>query len=531
MKITTHMTFYNSISLRYRFNYINRIIKEICNYPYETDLYIHTNEVFSRKFLIENTNGKIEIIHHDFSNKEHDPYYLAWSCRSLLKEQKNDYDIFIYIEDDILIPCESLKYWLEHKDELIKNNYNLGFVRIETDAYNNEYLGDLHNTLKLENSLVMSGKKYIINDVNPYCGSWIYDKKEFNVFLNSLYYHGNGNIPYIYGIREGSAIGMNGFGMNIYKNTLIPLDIENKELHPGCKIYHLENDLMYINETSRSSTILFKDVFSKKIVDCFIFYNEIELLTYRFNVLYDIVDYFVIVEATHTFVGNEKKLYFNENKHLFEKFQDKIVHIIVDDFPFKYPNIHSNSGQQWINEYFHRNCISRGLDRIDRDLNDNDFIIIADLDEIPDPATLLKIKKGEIIVDLNILELDFYYYNLNTRFDSKWIFCKILTYHRYKQMNISCNDIRNKNCPSIKNGGWHLSYFGDSNFIKNKIINFSHQELNTNDFTDLSKIEKRIKEGRDLYDRENHDPTTIEICNNHYLPVEYETYLKNYYTA
>ena len=98
-------------------------------------------------------------------------------------------------------------------------------------------------------------------------------------------------------------------------------------------------------------------------------------------------------------------------------------------------------------------------------------------------------------------------------------------------MNISCNDIRNKNCPSIKNGGWHLSYFGDSNFIKNKIINFSHQELNTDEFTDVSKIEKRIKQGRDLYNRENHDPTIIELSKNNYLPVQYETYLKNFYTA
>ena len=127
MKITTHMTFFNSIRLRYRFNYINRIIKEICNYPYETDLYIHTNEIFSRKFLIENKKGKIEIIHHDFSNKEHDPYYLAWSCRSLLKQQKDDYDIFIYIEDDMMIPRESLNYWLQHKDTVIENKYNLGF--------------------------------------------------------------------------------------------------------------------------------------------------------------------------------------------------------------------------------------------------------------------------------------------------------------------------------------------------------------------------------------------------------------------
>ncbi len=38
-----------------------------------------------------------------------------------------------------------------------------------------------------------------------------------------------------------------------------------------------------------------------KIIDCFTFYNEIDLLIYRLNILNDIVDYFIIVESTHTY--------------------------------------------------------------------------------------------------------------------------------------------------------------------------------------------------------------------------------------
>ena len=44
---------------------------------------------------------------------------------------------------------------------------------------------------------------------------------------------------------------------------------------------------------------------------------------YRLNILNPIVDYFVIVESTHTFTGKEKKLYYDENKNLFEKFKEK----------------------------------------------------------------------------------------------------------------------------------------------------------------------------------------------------------------
>lgn len=237
-----------------------------------------------------------------------------------------------------------------------------------------------------------------------------------------------------------------------------------------------------------------------RIIDCFIFYNELDLLTYRLNLLNDKVDYFVIVEATHTFVGKEKKLFFNDNKHLFEKFNKKIIHIIVDDLPYEYPNINIYNNDVWKNEYFQRNAISRGINRIN-DLSETDLFILSDLDEIPDPRILDKIKQGDIIVDIKILEMDFYYYNLNTKFKSKWGLSKIISYKKYKELNISCNNIRNIECSKIENGGWHLSYFGDKYFIQNKIQNFSHQELNNSNFTDLSKIEERVQKSVDLYDR------------------------------
>ena len=132
-----------------------------------------------------------------------------------------------------------------------------------------------------------------------------------------------------------------------------------------------------------------------KIIDCFIFYNELDLLTYRFNLLNNIVDYFIIVESTHTFTGKEKKLFFNENKHLFEKFTNKIIHIIVHDFPYKYNNVNIDSNDVWNNEFFQRNAISRGINYIEN-LVEYDVIIISDLDEIPDPHTLDKIKNASI---------------------------------------------------------------------------------------------------------------------------------------
>lgn len=264
-----------------------------------------------------------------------------------------------------------------------------------------------------------------------------------------------------------------------------------------------------------------------RIIDCFLFYNELDLLTFRLNVLNDVVDYFVIVESTHTFVGKEKKLVFNENKHLFEEFNNKIIHIIVDDFPHKCQNVNLNCNDVWQNEFFQRNAIARGINCI-KGLLDSDVIIISDLDEISDPFTLNKIKMRDIIVNINTLQMDFYYYNLNTRFKEKWSLCKIISYKKYRELNIPCNDIRNMKCPVILNGGWHLSYFGDSEFIKNKIQNFAHTEYNFPYYTDLSNIEMRVKNHNDLYDRDI-IIEKIKIEDNKYLPVHYTKYLNKYY--
>jgi len=263
-----------------------------------------------------------------------------------------------------------------------------------------------------------------------------------------------------------------------------------------------------------------------KIIDCFIFYNEIELLKYRLNILNDYVDYFIIVESTHTFVGNEKKLYFNDNKHLFEKFNHKIIHIIVDDFPYKCPEI-INDIVSWTNEKFHRNAISKGINSLNN-LKDEDIITITDMDEIINPEIFKKIKNGDYIININIIEMDLYYYNLNTRFKNKWRHPKILSYVNYKQFNNNCEEIRFlNNIPIIQNGGWHLSYFGDKYFIKNKIQNFAHVECNTPEFTNLDNIQDKIDKSIDLYDR-GPDFVFIKLEDNNNLPPDYDKYLNNY---
>ena len=262
-----------------------------------------------------------------------------------------------------------------------------------------------------------------------------------------------------------------------------------------------------------------------KIIDAFIFYNEIKLLDYRLNILSNIVDYFIIVESSYTFSGKKKELYFDKIKYRYKKFLDKIVHIVVEDFPYIYPNIDFCKRHQWENEIKQRNSIDIGIKELKTKLLDIDLIMISDIDEIPDLNLLNRIKNNNYNIQVLSLQLDTYYYNLNTKCDAYCTASKIIKYKKYKELNKTIQEIRVLQIPSITNAGWHLSFFGNEDFIVNKLENFSHQEYNKEYYKDINNIKGKIKKCKDLFDRPNSQFKFISLKENKYLPPLYQKYL------
>jgi beta-1,4-mannosyl-glycoprotein beta-1,4-N-acetylglucosaminyltransferase len=79
----------------------------------------------------------------------------------------------------------------------------------------------------------------------------------------------------------------------------------------------------------------------------------------------------------------------------------------------------------------------------------------------------------------------------------------------------------------VKRGGWHLSYFGNVNFIQNKIKSFSHQEYNDEKYTSAENITNCIKYHKDLFARGNeHSITYCALEDNDYLPETYRDLVK-----
>lgn len=226
---------------------------------------------------------------------------------------------------------------------------------------------------------------------------------------------------------------------------------------------------------------------SPKIYDCFMFRDELELLDIRFHELNDVVDHFVLVECRESFTGKPQKLFYEENKSLFDKkFTDKVKHIILDSLP---------KGDTWYRENFQRSQILSGLEGC----RDEDLVIISDADEIPSAESVRSYRPD---MGIRTFPQTMYYYWLNCRVrgnDPNRV--KICTYSDLIAFGVK--EVRYRETPflEVTNGGWHFSYMGGEQRISDKISSFAHSEYNRPEIKDLEHIYKCMNTPCDLFSR------------------------------
>ena len=69
------------------------------------------------------------------------------------------------------------------------------------------------------------------------------------------------------------------------------------------------------------------------IYDCIPFFNELDILKLRMQIMSPYVDKFVLEESTVTFSGEPKSMIFAEHRDMFAEFEDKIIYVAVDNSP------------------------------------------------------------------------------------------------------------------------------------------------------------------------------------------------------
>ncbi len=236
-----------------------------------------------------------------------------------------------------------------------------------------------------------------------------------------------------------------------------------------------------------------------KIFDCFMYFDEDIVLDVRLNYLNDYIDKFVIIEAEYNHKGEKRKPRFDIKK--FEKFKDKIIYLLINKEVPGLEEINDSSneddknGQHIMNalkrENFQRNYIVDGL----KEASDEDWIIISDLDEIPNlKDNNLNNIKSPIVFFKQLMM----YYKFNLILENyPWIGSKACKKKDLKspqwlrnikdraypwwRLDTLFSETKYIKIKTIENGGWHFSYLKSPKDIEKKLRSYLHHteyELN-----------------------------------------------------
>ena len=236
-----------------------------------------------------------------------------------------------------------------------------------------------------------------------------------------------------------------------------------------------------------------------KIVDCITFFDNNFMFDFRYNVLKDYVDYFVVCESIYDHRGKPKKKNFIK-KEYFEK--KKLKYFVLEEpFP-KNTNI-------WENQAIQREFLLKCTNFV----HDEDYIFFSDPDEIPKPELLqnFELKKKYGIFMQKCFNFKF---NLYNKYESPWEGSRVCKKKNLKSIDFMRQKIKSKNLKynffrfdkekSIQifdNAGWHFNNILSPEEISLKLRTFAHSEFADDKYSAPQVIKKKIDNCHDLFNR------------------------------
>jgi beta-1,4-mannosyl-glycoprotein beta-1,4-N-acetylglucosaminyltransferase len=245
------------------------------------------------------------------------------------------------------------------------------------------------------------------------------------------------------------------------------------------------------------------------------YFDEEMVLDLRLNILNEFVDYFVIVESIYTHKGDKRELKFNPEK--FKKFKHKIIYLVFDKEPEGLSKINDTKNDHGgyilnalIRENSQRNFISEGL----KSANDEDFILISDVDEIPNLENIDFNRYKEKIIQFR---QEMFYYKFNLKLPNliwtgtkgckkkdlitpQWL--RNIKDKKYPLFRIDTILSKTKyiSVRFMDNGGWHFSNIKSAKEIEHKLKSYlHHREFDVNTLK-TEEIENIIDKKQAIYD-------------------------------
>ena len=221
------------------------------------------------------------------------------------------------------------------------------------------------------------------------------------------------------------------------------------------------------------------------IFDCFLFFNELDLLKIRLEEIRNVVDRFVLVEATRTFSGARNPLYFHRYRKVFAEYADRISYHVVSDLP------RFSGTSRWRREHHQRDAI--GAAPAQAGCKPGDVVLISDADEIPCSSKIPEALALLEANDLVVFEQVVHQYYVNNVLEHRWlgtVACRyevLRTFGSVQKLRFGGDASRRagivvskpnieRKYPHLVNGGWHLSFFGGRDAMLYKQQNCAHSE-------------------------------------------------------
>ena len=266
----------------------------------------------------------------------------------------------------------------------------------------------------------------------------------------------------------------------------------------------------------------------RKVFDCFNLSHEpIKLLLLRLKTHYDHVDHFCINENAITYSGVEREWVLPKYEKELEPYMDKIIYRQIDirernlDWSTFKQDYHSDRDEEdkrtwpvrWQRSMYGRDCL---IESPLEHASDDDIIIQSDLDEIILPEALADIQgwftdpraiytghQKFFMCHVNRLMYE------NGEPVEKWRgpqFCTLAYMKAFGGFNTCRNPGKGPDHVKeylIDGCGWHFSFLGGNDKIKEKLQGYGHQEHNNDMVKD--NLEENIKNNKDILGRGYYD--------------------------
>ena len=245
-----------------------------------------------------------------------------------------------------------------------------------------------------------------------------------------------------------------------------------------------------------------------KIFDCITFFDNNFMFNFRYNILKDYIDYFVICESIYDHRGQPKKKIFIKNN----EYDSKKIKYFVLDKPFP------KNTSIWENQAIQREFLLKSVDFA----NSEDYIFFSDPDEIPKPEVLTNFKLNKKY-GIFMQRCFNYKFNLFNEYESPWEGTRVCKKKYLKSIDFMRQKVKSKNLNNsffrfdkeksiqiFNNAGWHFNNILSPEEISLKLKTFAHSEFVAEKFSSVESIKNNIKNKIDLFGR-GHKYEKVEI--------------------